>query len=215
METASHSDLIMTTLERVRVRVNEYCSLDTASPSAVVVLSNLLENDGALSPGIENRVVISLANIQHETSISTYNRTVPLAEDSFAAVAKPMYINLYVLFYANFSGDHYAQGLAAISRIISFFQQTPSFNHDNTPELDTAIDKLTFELTNLDLTEQNYLLGQFGVKYLPSAYYKIRMLPFASGAIQAEVPAVRGVRTPSDAPEPVSLDPNQPLRTRR
>ena len=40
------------------------------------------------------------------------------------------------------------------------------------------------------------LMGMAGTKYLPSAYYKIRTLPFQSEAMQAQVPAARGITAP-------------------
>ena len=56
----------------------------------------------------------------------------------------------------------------------------------------SRIDKLTMEITNIDLLEINYLMGTLGTKYLPSVFYKLRMIPFANDAMQAEVPAARG-----------------------
>jgi hypothetical protein len=85
-----------------------------------------------------------------------------------------------------------------ISQTISFFQQNPWFTHDNVPGLDPVIDKLTFEMTNLDLVDLSYLISMTGTKYLPSVYYKVRLLPFQSGAMQAEVPAAKGVEAPSE-----------------
>jgi hypothetical protein len=56
------------------------------------------------------------------------------------------------------------------------------------------------EITNLDLLEVNYLMGMIGTKYLPSAYYKLRMLPFTGDAIQGVVPAVEGGDNAASAP---------------
>ena len=38
-----------------------------------------------------------LANIQHETTISTYNRTMPVKGNQYAIVAPPLYIDLFVV----------------------------------------------------------------------------------------------------------------------
>ena len=91
-------------------------------------------------------------------------------------------IAMLVLFYANFSEQNYAEGLSLISKTLSFFQQTPWFTHANLPELDPGIDKLAFELMNLDLAELNLLFGMMGARYLPSVYYKVRVVPFQTGA---------------------------------
>jgi len=68
-----------------------------------------------------------------------------------------------------------------ISRTIAFFRQNPVFTHDNLPSLDANIDKLTVEFTSLDLASLHCLMRNMGAKYLPSAYYKVRMIPFYEG----------------------------------
>ena len=110
----------------------------------VVVLSNVVDHEGRAFPDAKNRLVMFLANIQHETTISTFNRTTPIDNDSYAVICKPIYINLYVLFFANFYDTNYSEGLGVISRTISFFQQNPCFNHNNMPGLDESIDRVTF-----------------------------------------------------------------------
>ncbi|MEA3066482.1 MAG: hypothetical protein QOJ27_2943 [Sphingomonadales bacterium] len=89
------------------------------------------------------------------------------------------------MFMANFSAKNYPEGLEAISLVISFFQQNPCFTQSNAPDLGPEIDKITMEMSNLDASELNHVMGMLGTKYLPSVFYKLRMLPFASTAMQA------------------------------
>ena len=186
------------TLEQVRKRLNEF--LWTASPRQDdwVILSDIVDQSGQPIQEAQEKVVMFLAGIQKETAVSTYNPNVPVAGNRYAVVAPPLYIDLFILFYANFSGKNYAEGLSAIQRTITFFQQNLWFTHDNLPGLDARIDKLTFEMTNLDPTDLNYILGLTGAKYLPSVYYKVRMIPFESDAMQAQVPAAQGVQAPGE-----------------
>lgn len=191
--------VIGTTLELVRTKLNEFFRNADPKEEDWVILSNVVDHGGAAYEEAKDKIVMFLANIQHETTISTYNPTVPAkGGEGYVVVTPPLYIDLFVLFYANFYDKNYREGLGMISRTISFFQQNPWFNHDNLPGLDPIIDKLTFEMTNLDVTDLNYLMALVGTKYLPSAYYKIRMIPFRSDAMQAETPAMKGVRTPGD-----------------
>lgn len=186
------------TLEQIRKRLNEF--LWTASPRQDdwVILSNIVDHNGQPYEEAQEKVVMFLAGIQKETAVSSYNPNAAVSGNKYAVVAPPLYIDLFVLLYANFSGKNYAEGLSAISRTISFFQQNLWFTHDNLPGLDPRIDKLTFEMTNLDPTDLNYILGLTGAKYLPSVYYKVRMIPFDSEAMQAQVPAVQGVQAPGE-----------------
>ncbi len=147
------------TLEQIRKRLNEF--LWTASPrhDDWVILSDIVDQSGQPIQEAQEKVVMFLAGIQKETAVSTYNPNVPIAGNRYAVVAPPLYVDLFVLMYANFSGKNYAEGLSAIQRTITFFQQNLWFTHDNLPGLDPRIGKLTFELTNLDPIDLNYILG--------------------------------------------------------
>lgn len=194
---------ILTTLELVRRQLDTY--FKNADPRADdwVVLSNLVDADGRAYEGARDRVVLFLANITHETTISTFQRTVPANADTYAATTPPIYVDLHLMFYANFSERNYPVGLAMISGTISFFQQNPWFNHQNLPDLDPTIDKLLFQMSNLGPYELNQLMGIAGVKYLPSVFYKVRMIPFAGDVMKSEVPAVTGLRAPGDVADSV------------
>jgi len=199
--------VIGTTLELVRTKLNEFFRNADPKEEDWVILSNVVDHVGSLYEEAKDKIVMFLANIQHETTISTYNPTVPAkGGDRYVVVTPPLYIDLFVLFYANFYDKNYREGLGMISRTISFFQQNPWFNHDNLPGLDPIIDKLTFEMTNLDVTDLNYLMGLIGTKYLPSAYYKVRMIPFRSDTMQAQTPAMKGVRTPGEPADRLPVD---------
>lgn len=196
--------MIQTTLELVRQRLSEFIGNAILGNEDLVILSNFVNHEGQPYEKAKHKVVMFLANIQNETTISTYRRTVPAGEQ-YAAVAPPLYIDLFVLFMANFDEANYPDGLGMISRTISFFQQNPWFTHENLPGLDPIIDKLTFEMSNLDLVDLNYLIGLTGTKYLPSVYYKVRMIPFQSEALQAVVPPAQGVETPGEPEEQPGL----------
>jgi hypothetical protein len=193
-------DLIRSVLDLIRQRLNQaFGNLDSRVDDWVI-LSNLTGQDRQLYPATRDKVVMVLTNIKHETVVSTYSPTVRTKTSSYAVVPPPLYIDLFVLFYANFYDDNYRQGLAMISRTISYFQQNPWFDASTMPDLPPGVDKLTLEITNLDLLELNYLMGMLGVSYLPCVFYKLRMLPFAGERIEGVTPAVGGDTTQANAP---------------
>jgi len=63
-------------------------------------------------------------------------------------------------------------------------------DHSNTPQLSPKIEKLTFEIVNLDMQSLNQLWGTIGGKYMPSILYKVRMLSFDQKYIKAELHSV-------------------------
>src|SRR5436305_3235847 len=112
------------TLEVIRKRLNESLRNATPREGDWVVLSDLVDPEGNPVPEARDKLVMFLAGIQRETAVSTYNPNVPVSGNSYAVVAPPLYVDLFVLFYANFSGKSYGEGLAVIARTISFFQQS-------------------------------------------------------------------------------------------
>ena len=71
-----------------------------------------------------------------------------------------------------------------LSAAISFFQYTSVFNHNNTPDLDSSVEKLVFEMINLNIQELSQLWGVHGGKYLPSVLYKTRMVTITEDIIE-------------------------------
>jgi hypothetical protein len=199
-------NIIQTSLTLIRDRLNEYFQAADPSPDAWVTLSNIVEQNGQMLDSTRNKIVIFLANIQQDTTISTWNPAKPVAGAKFVLVPPPLYVNLYLLIYANFGGHNYPQGVGMISKAIQFFQENPYFTHRNLPGLPTAVDQLAFELTNLDAVGLSYLMGLAGVKYLPSLYYKVRTFPFQSDVVQQQAPAAQGYAVPG---APSGLPPSQ------
>lgn len=193
-------DLIRTVLDLIRQKLNENLLNTDPRPDDWVVLANIVDHDGVPYAVAKDKLVMVLANIKHETIISTYSPTVRSKTASYANVTPPLYIDLFILFYANFYDENYRHGLSMISRTISFFQQNPLFTNATLPDLPPAMDKLTLEITSLDLLELNYLMGMLGVKYLPSVYYKVRMLPFVGAAIEGVTPPVGGAEASGNVP---------------
>lgn len=154
----------------------------------LVVLSNILEQDGAMATHIADKLVVSLVNIERETV--TMRRAQHSGAEKAAVTNPPVCLNLSVMFAANFSGANYAEALKFISSTIGFFQSRPVIDHQNTPELDARIERLTLEIQNLGITELNNLWGILSGKYLPSILYKVRMLTLDAGEIAGETTPV-------------------------
>ncbi len=138
---------------------------------------------------------MSLYNITRETTVSTYN-SVQSSGSSYFSAAPPLYVDLDIIFMANFVETHYPAGLAAISRLVSYFQQNPALTHATAPRLDPAVDKISLELVNLSPADVNHVMGMLGTKYLPSVFYKLRMIPFQSPAMQSRSYPAQGTAVP-------------------
>jgi hypothetical protein len=193
-------DIIRNALETIRQLANEYLENLDRRGDDWLVLTSIVGHDGSMNEAARDKIVMSVYNITRENVISTYSPTQPGA-DGYAVVQPPLYIDLHLIFMANFSERNYVDGLAAISRLIAYFQQNPWFSQANAPQLAPDITKLTIEFASLTPVDVNYVMGMLGTKYLPSAFYKLRMLPFASPAMQARAYPARGASL-TEAPSP-------------
>lgn len=188
--------MIQQALDLIRRRLNAYLAPGDPNADTWVVLSNVVDHEGRPFGGAENRLIMCLANVEYEVAMSTPGRNAVRMGNAFSAVAAPRFINLWVLFMANFLNERYPDGLDMISRTIAFFQENPAFTHESDPQMDPNISRLTLEMINLDLTQLNYVTSMLGAKYVPMVCYKLRMLPFTSETVQAMVPPVRSTGLP-------------------
>ncbi|WP_417910181.1 DUF4255 domain-containing protein [Candidatus Electronema sp. PJ] len=182
--------MIDTAVAAITDRLNQYLRNEFDLSEDVVVVSNLLEQNGTVVSHIENKVVVFLVNIEKETAAQRHDAR-SLGDARHPARYPPLYLNLYLMFAACFGGKNYPEALKFISNTIAFFQRNPLFDHQNTPELDARVDRLIVDMENIPLKDLNSLWSVLSGKYLPSALYKVRLLTFTGQDIKAAVPAVR------------------------
>lgn len=132
-----------------------------------VMVNKLVNEDGSSTLTNVNAVIISLVNIQQENMAS---RT-----GGHGGGNRPINLNLFVLFSACFTAK-YTDSFRYLSAVISFFQANPVLNQSNAPELDGDINKLSFEIENLDTAAVSQLWGALGAKHMPFVLYKVRMV---------------------------------------
>src|SRR5882757_1274769 len=172
--------LLQSTLELLRDRLDAAFQVADPRSEEWVALINPVDHDGRVSENARNKIVMVLAGLQSDKTASAVAGPVAVAGEQFAMMAPPLHINLFILFVANFSDGNYPTGLGMLSRTIAFFQQNPVFTHDRLPGLAEKIEKIALDFVSLDLTQTNHLMGMLGLKYLPSALYRLRMLSFTS-----------------------------------
>ena len=107
----------------------------------------------------------------------------------------PIYLNLYLMVAGHFNGNNYPEALKFLSNTISFFQRRPVFDHGNTPELDSRIDKLVLAIENLNIKDLSTLWSAITGKYLPSIIYKVRMVAFDSGDVRFRKPLIEEIHS--------------------
>lgn len=177
----------------LRDRIETVLQNAQARPERWTELTNIIDQDGTLSADVRDKVVLSVVSLQSDTSTGAFVPPSIGQTDRYPVAAPPIFIDVYFLVMANFSGGNYPAGLGMISRVISFFQETPVITPQSDPRLPEEMDKLAIEFVNLDFAAANHVLTMSGVKAFPFVLYKLRRLPFAGSAISAVVPAVRSI----------------------
>jgi hypothetical protein len=160
----------------------------------MAVLASLSNPDGTVPPGIENKVVLSLINVEREGAASGGNWPVRTGTGNHDRLSPPLGLNLLLLVTASF-GANYSEALKFLSNVLGFFQARPSFNAQSSAAFPRELEKLSMELVNLSTHEVNNVWSILGVKYMPSVVYKVRMLLIQENWISERTPTVMGVGT--------------------
>jgi hypothetical protein len=176
-------------IQHVTSQLNQYLKRAFDLSEDIVVASAILEQDGSAVPQISNKIVSFVINIEKDDSCGS-----GMGQgwgDRSILSSRPVSLNIYLVFAANFSGGNYMEALKFLSCTIGFFQRRPVFDHQNSPEMDRKIEKLVLDIENINLKDLSSLWGAISGKYLPSIIYKMRMVTFDSGDIIVQTPLIK------------------------
>lgn len=173
-------------LSHIATYLNQYLKRQFDLDEDIVVVSNLIDVDGSVPVNINNKIVIFIFNIEKDYTFNNQPFTKP-SHSGQTAVMPPLYINLKIVLAANFSASNYNEALKLLSASSNYFHGHPVFDHQNSPDLNTQIQKLILEFENLSLDALSSLWGMIGGKYLPSVVYKLRTIIMNSENISNRV----------------------------
>lgn len=171
--------LIYQALYFLKNQLNSYLKFQLGDAYAdTAFISNPVGQDGSAAADTSDRILLTLTNVEEEKIGKTQTPPIKSINGQEVRVQPELKLNLYVLFIAN--RNNYEESLKFISHVITFFQGKNVFTPQNSPELDSDIEKLIVELSTVTYEQLNNLWGAMGAKYMPSVLYKIRMLSVQS-----------------------------------
>ncbi|RPH32901.1 MAG: DUF4255 domain-containing protein [Bacteroidales bacterium] len=194
--------MIDTALNFLTQEINTYLKIKNNTPNEnKIVLSSIATDSGLVIPN--KSLGLSLINIEEER-VFKEQRAAFLNENGKTQSYNPeLRLNLYILITSNFQdkliedpSDDYKEGLKQLSYVILFFQSKNVFTNDNSPllaSIDPNIQRIIVELYSYSFEQLYNFWSVVGTKYLPSVLYKVRMLRFQGGSVDAELPGVAGV----------------------
>lgn len=178
--------MIHLAIKHLANQLNQFLKRSLTITEDIVVVSNLIDQDGSLAPNLSNKIVMFLTRIERDTM--PFRTADGMARTT--SNTAPIYLNLYVMVAANFTANNYPDALKFISDVIGFFRKQAIFDRYSTPDLDQKIEKLILDIENLTIHEMSNVWGLLGCKYLPSVLYRVRMVALDADDIQGRVPLV-------------------------
>ncbi|NQY28531.1 MAG: DUF4255 domain-containing protein [Flavobacteriaceae bacterium] len=158
-----------------------------------VVIENIANADATTEGKTQNKVCISLYNINEEQTLKNAPRH-ERVNGEMVYKSNPAYLNLYVMISANRTS--YEKSLKNISSVVEFLQDKPVFTNTNTDVEITDVEEFKFrvDLYSLPPEQLSYAWGVLGGKVLPSALYKISVIKLQKQAIKAAAPLITGIQ---------------------
>jgi hypothetical protein len=181
---------------------NELLNFLARKDPANVVVDNigLLETSNGNS--LTENIVITLVNIEEESTLKNQSTQKRPFLKSAIYQNPPIYLNLYILFTCNYSGDHYQLALRRLSYIIQFVQSRNSFSASNSvaagtldlSQLGIADLEFTLELYTLTFEQINHLWGSLGGRQVPFVMFKMRLVAITDRSVVRVVPLIEEIK---------------------
>src|SRR5664279_2258128 len=205
--------MIKAALVLLREELRQYLASKGDSTDVILENSGLLETNDATN--LEQRIVISLVNVEEESTLKNSGNFLRTGESRGSYSNTPVYLNLYLLVTANYTGgdspkNNYLLALSNLSFVISFFQSRNSFTigGSQVPQIMNFYDeqdkqylpdlmnmKLTVELYTLTFEQINHLWGSLGGRQAPFVMYKMRLVAITDRSVVREVPLIEEVKS--------------------
>lgn len=111
--------MIDTAINHIASNVNQHLMRTFGLNEDVVVVSNILEQDGTVATHVNNKIVVSLVNIEKESVALNNAGQAPVSAMRRTVSNPPIYVNLYLMFASYFSGDKDTGGPTISAREIA------------------------------------------------------------------------------------------------
>lgn len=166
--------MIQSTLEAITNALNQYLLKKINLDESIVLLNRIVDSNGSIPLSNQNKLVLSLINIEKETAKPYYSGNQKQSDGSYSIENRQERYNLSVLLSANF--NDYNEALKFLNAGISFFQTYPIFDKNNFSTLPSNLEKLVFEMDKIDFHQMHNLWTSLGANYQPSVVYKVSIV---------------------------------------
>jgi hypothetical protein len=171
--------------------LNTFISNKIGTNGTFVLCSNL-NNITDSTTGVDNKVIISIVNIEEEKMLQNpdnYTKT----NNEINYRKPPVWLNIICLFtfYTRSSDDY--EGIDLLGNIVQYFQTKPRLDKTTAvvpANFPPVIEELRAEFVSLNYEQTNYLWGLFGGRYHPSVVYKFKTIPIDNNDVTPGGPPI-------------------------
>lgn len=180
--------MIQTALVFIKKKLDQHLVNRFNLDESIAVLNHLISQDGNYPQKNQNKMVITLINLDYDTFKQFQNPTQRAKDNGIVKSNPSIQFNLDLLFTACF--DDYEEALKFLTATITFFQSNNTFNLKTNPDIPDGITMLNFEIEKTSYFEIHNLWNAMGAKYQPSIIYKVRHVSIQNSEIKAVSNAV-------------------------
>jgi Pvc16 N-terminal domain len=181
--------MIEKSLSLIASQLNQHLRRSFHSCEDLVILSNLMQQDGSPASLSNNKMVLFLAGIEPSDTVHPVlgEAAKDLTQCGSLGIAK---WNLLVMCAANCSGGNYPEALKFLTSTIQFIQEHPVLNRENAPSFDPLLDKLLLSIEHMPASETNSLWNIHNDgHYLPSVICRVQVFGSLSGGHSEHIDA--------------------------
>lgn len=180
--------MINTALQFTQDVLNQFLKNRYGLDENKVLLNVLIEGSGSLPEKNQNKVVISLINIEKENLKPFYVHNQKLPNGNYSDITPSERFNLDILVSANF--DDYNESLKFLEAVILFFQVHTVLDPASYSTFPEGLSKLEYAIEKLGYLQMHNLWTAMGAKYQPSVVYKLRLITIQGNEAIGVIPAV-------------------------
>ncbi|MEZ4873962.1 MAG: DUF4255 domain-containing protein [Flavobacteriaceae bacterium] len=166
--------MILKTIQFTSTILNQFVKNRFHLDDTRVVLNDVIDENGTVPQLNQNKLVLTLINVEKETLKPFHVRNKKLEDGNFSKIAPVQRYNLALMISSHF--DDYAESVKFLNSALLFFQTYPSIDASVYSSLPEGIKKLDYEMETISYPEMFNLWSAMGAKYRPSLIYKIRLL---------------------------------------
>jgi hypothetical protein len=181
--------------KEVSAFIDAQSEMPSGQKSVVLHKPNSVSGDFSLP---DNAISLSMLNIEEELSSKTSMPSKRVKNNKVYTQNPAVHINLQIIFISNFAND-YINELNYLTKVLAFFQEKSSFTVENTQGLEALnLQKLSFKLNTLPLSEQGNVWTLLGGKYMPSLVYRVGLISIQDKERRSDIKVVKTIDINSD-----------------